>query len=122
MKGIGNSYDFGARILDPRIGRWFAPDRLASKSPNWLVYRYCFDNPLRFVDKDGNYETDGHYWTVYMIELLIGLEPAHAEDIARCLDYPDTIINGKSATLRYTCAKPNYQQDIHALTGGYMGD
>ncbi|WP_317044843.1 RHS repeat domain-containing protein, partial [Flavobacterium columnare] len=31
LKGEGNSYDFGARLLDPRIGRWFSPDPMEKK-------------------------------------------------------------------------------------------
>ena len=56
LKGEGNSYDFGARMLDPRVGRWFAIDKKAYEEPAWSPYRYGFDNPLYFIDKDGNIE------------------------------------------------------------------
>lgn len=54
LKGIGNSYDFGARMLDPRLGRWFRPDRMESKYPNFSPYNFAINSPLRVVDPDGN--------------------------------------------------------------------
>ncbi|WP_324692325.1 RHS repeat-associated core domain-containing protein, partial [Flavobacterium cheonhonense] len=56
IKGEGNSYDFGARMLDPRVGRWFAPDLKFSLQPSWSPYKAFFDNPNLFIDPDGNTE------------------------------------------------------------------
>jgi RHS repeat-associated protein len=53
LKGEGNSYDFGARMLDPRIGRWFARDPLAAKYPELSSYNYVANNPLVYIDPDG---------------------------------------------------------------------
>ncbi len=51
VKGEGNSYDFGARIYDGRLGRWLSVDAKikAHESP------YCSysNNPLLFVDNNG---------------------------------------------------------------------
>ena len=58
LKGIGNSYDFGARMYDPRIGRWFKMDPSNKKAADWTPYRFCFDNPLRFTDPDEKWEWD----------------------------------------------------------------
>jgi RHS repeat-associated protein len=54
LKGEGNSYDFGARMLDPRIGRWFAVDKKYQKYPGWSPYNYVLNSPIYFVDPDGN--------------------------------------------------------------------
>ena len=54
LKGEGNSYDFGARMFDPRIGRWFATDALESKYPNLSSYNFAGNNPIINIDFDGN--------------------------------------------------------------------
>jgi RHS repeat-associated protein len=56
VKGNGNSYDFGARIYDPRIGRWLSVDPLAKQAPGWSPYRAFFDNPNYWGDLDGKIE------------------------------------------------------------------
>lgn len=53
LKGVGNSYDFGARMLDPRVGRWSASDPKEAKFPSMSTYSYAFNNPTRFVDPTG---------------------------------------------------------------------
>jgi RHS repeat-associated protein len=53
LKGEGNSYDFGARMLDPRVGRWFARDPLEGKYPSLSPYVFSRNSPLMFKDFDG---------------------------------------------------------------------
>ena len=53
LKGEGNSYDFGARMYDSRLGRWFAVDPDASKYPSWSPYAFSLNDPIRFNDPDG---------------------------------------------------------------------
>lgn len=53
IKGEGNSVDFGARMYDPRLGRWQALDPLASKYPNQSPYNFVANSPIVFVDPDG---------------------------------------------------------------------
>ncbi len=50
----GNSYDYGARMLDPRIGRWLSVDKLEGKFPALSTYNFVMNNPLFFMDPDGN--------------------------------------------------------------------
>ncbi|MFT6384285.1 MAG: RHS repeat-associated protein [Bacteroidia bacterium] len=54
VKGQGNSYDFGARIYDSRLGRWMSIDPLASKFAYESNYVFVTDNPLIYKDADGN--------------------------------------------------------------------
>jgi RHS repeat-associated protein len=55
MKGDGNSYDFGARMYDPRLGRWMSPDPITQfHSP----YVGIGNNPI--IGKDG----DGRSWII----------------------------------------------------------
>ena len=53
LKGSGNSYDFGARMLDVRLGRWFSTDPLQKKYPDLSPYNFTANNPILFVDYDG---------------------------------------------------------------------
>ena len=55
--GSGNSYDFGARIYDSRLGRWMSLDPLQAKYPQWSPYTGMGDNPVFYIDVDGKYFT-----------------------------------------------------------------
>jgi RHS repeat-associated protein len=44
--------DFGARSYDPELREWTSLDPLMQDSN---PYRYCFDNPLQFLDPDGRF-------------------------------------------------------------------
>ena len=41
------------RYFDPTIGRWLVPDPLAGKYPSISPYVYCANNPLKYIDPNG---------------------------------------------------------------------
>ncbi len=53
-KGPGNSYDFGDRQYDPRLGRWLSLDPLKSMYPSMTPYCYAGNTPIAAKDPDGN--------------------------------------------------------------------
>ncbi|RYD59285.1 MAG: RHS repeat-associated core domain-containing protein [Sphingobacteriales bacterium] len=53
--GVGKLINFGARMYDPITGRWWARDPLGAKMPGWSSYSFSFNNPILFIDPDGEY-------------------------------------------------------------------
>ncbi|HTA81721.1 MAG TPA: kelch repeat-containing protein [Bacteroidia bacterium] len=51
--GATNAYDYGMRFYDPRLGRFFSIDPLASKFPYYSPYMYASDKPIEATDMDG---------------------------------------------------------------------
>ena len=51
-QGTGLIY-FGARYLDPEIGRWMSADPLAEKYPSLNPYNYSANDPINKFDPDG---------------------------------------------------------------------
>jgi len=57
MHGL-NLYDYGARNYDPLLGRFDRFDSKAWRKPWQSPYTYGRNNPLRFIDPDGNEDLD----------------------------------------------------------------
>ncbi|MEO6902463.1 MAG: RHS repeat-associated core domain-containing protein [Bacteroidia bacterium] len=53
IKGNGNQQDYGARIYDPRLGRFFSVDPLFKKYPELTPYQFASNRPIDGVDLDG---------------------------------------------------------------------
>ena len=64
VKGEGNSYDFGARMLDPRLGRWMTLDPQSNKQPDQSPYKAFLNNPLYWTDPNGETE----YETIILVD------------------------------------------------------
>ncbi len=66
----GTSYDFGARMYDPRVGRFFSVDPRWKEFPEFSPFAYALNNPVRFMDKDGFGPGDG-VRRLYITEIQI---------------------------------------------------
>jgi len=53
-KGLGNSLNFGARMLDTRLGRWLSRDNLSHLYPGVSDYTFALNSPIQGKDPDGN--------------------------------------------------------------------
>ncbi len=76
LKGNGNSYDFGARLLDPRVGRWLSLDPLAEKYLDQSPYISMDDNPICLTDPTGMGTKEQNNETVITFMKVVG-ESAH---------------------------------------------
>jgi RHS repeat-associated protein len=52
IKGEANSLDYGARIYEPRVGRWMSTDPLQSKYPFANPYNFSLNIPIQAKDSD----------------------------------------------------------------------
>ncbi len=112
IKGEGNSYDFGARMLDPRIGRWGSMDPLTSDYPYASPYNFALNTPIQAIDPDGR-----------LIILVNGLMLHHAlaSDNRREINY------GSDPKYRLMGPNPKYAPyPTHEMSTGefptYLGE
>ena len=57
--------NMNARLYDPLTARFLSPDNLVQApalGQNYNRYSYCLNNPLKYVDKDGNL-----WWLLFAI-------------------------------------------------------
>ena len=98
IKGTGNSYDFGARMYDPRLGRWFSRDPLAKKYPSLSPYCYVGNTPTSAIDLDGRdiivVGSKEYQRKVYGFLLQIMKDPKGMEILYEILSSEETLVIG----------------------------
>ncbi len=53
LSGVKNSYDFGLRMYDSRVGRFLSLDPLSTKNSHESNYAYAANNPIYYIDYNG---------------------------------------------------------------------
>ena len=72
--------------------------------------------------EEGSYETDGHYSTVYLVCLMLGMNPDLALKLAIASEAPDTTIHSETKfEINDTWANRTHQLETHSLTDGFHG-
>jgi len=71
-------------------------------------------------DEAGEFETDGHYSTIYLIGKMLGIPKYN--DLAFYTEAPDNLIHDKFAIVQTTWAEKDHQLLTHALTWGYHSE
>ena len=113
VKGGGNSYDFGARIYDPRIPVMLSRDPMGGVYPNLTPYSAMGGNPIGNIDYNGelilfvNGFNPGHeganflelqdYWDV---ELQQAAAQTMNDNYAMFFDGSSSIASAKNSTAR----------------------
>jgi RHS repeat-associated protein len=87
IKGDGNSYDFGARIYDPRVGRWLSVDPLQKKYPSSSPYNFVLNSPLIYNDPTGEYAVSVHFRITYKAALKLGF----SEELSNALAHYSSV-------------------------------
>jgi RHS repeat-associated protein len=95
-------YDFGARMLDPAVGRWTSMDPLAEKYPDVTPYGFVLNNPTRYADPDGRDPRDQARPRLTIVDYGSGLSDKElkfvAKEAKRALD--DTTKRAQDPTLK----------------------
>ncbi len=122
--GDKKCYSYEFRNYDSRIGRWWGIDNLYKQFPWTTPYSFVENDVIRKKDVGGKYGSDGHYWTVYAMGLMIGLTNDEAIKWAIAAEYYDnTVIMSSSLQNTIFIDKltwlPGPLQYLHGLTGEY---
>lgn len=80
VKGSGNSYDYGARMYDPRLGKWLSIDALTARYTAWSPYSYALNSPIKLVDANGDVVMDGDKKVIITIDEESGAVSFKLED------------------------------------------
>jgi RHS repeat-associated protein len=124
ISGNGNSYDYGARIYNPRLGRFLSLDPLMTKYPYLSPYNFVSNSPISMVDPDGR---DNVIYLVVLPDANSQLKPADVQSIANKanenfksmgLNTRVVVVDGKGPLPPAFDAKNMDKTDAVAVIGG----
>ncbi len=79
---------YRARSYDPRTGRFIQKDPLR-RPKHARSYEYVSGNPASFVDPQGMYEVDVHFYMTYFLAAKVGFDLADSYTIAGSTQFVD---------------------------------
>lgn len=121
--------DYGSRMLDHATGRWNSIDAMCEKYYSVSPYVYCFNNPIMFIDPDGEEPTakEAAYIAEHVYgktdELIGGWQPYYMNSMSNGLQYGIYQREMKNGDVEYVLAfagtndLKDVQQDIIQFVG-----
>lgn len=94
VKGTGNQQDYGMRIYDVRIGRFLSIDPAQKVYPWYTPYHFAGNNPIAFIDVDGENPGDG---SEKYVRFGVQLTPAAAGFVDGLMEGISLVAAGKLA-------------------------
>ncbi len=110
--GDANAYDFGARLYDPRLGRWLAVDPLSALYVDLCPYTFAGNSPVIFWDNDGE-----KFVNPYQKDY----EKAKADVVTSTEIYNEMVKNGvKKSEARESSGLTSNQRALSAIEPKYQ--
>ncbi len=104
ISGSGNSYDFGKRMYDPRLGRFLSVDPLYHEYAGVSPYSFATDNPIKYIDEEGLAPGDpigAGYYAGSMNSRTIGFVTRHPYIAAQVGEVSPGSTNISTNTVRF---------------------
>lgn len=114
VSGSGNSYDYGFRIYNPRLGKFLSVDPLTSSYPWYTPYQFAGNRPIEMIDLDGlellNYRSSYHI--KFSRDGITDLYYAHYQGNGRS-EIPNLKVDSDEKAALLTEINSNYDPNVH---------
>jgi RHS repeat-associated protein len=123
----GSYLDFGARIRDARLGRFFTLDPKAGFYPNYSPYLFAGNNPISFVDEEGEGPRFSNVTKVFEKQLkklvesgaISSFKKFDFEDAGKIVFVANKILNGQSVSVMYEFNDKDSDSDYERILTNY---